>query len=102
MQRSGKLHSFANGKVYSNVYTITPLVKGTQWFVNPNLYNAEVAAVFRVLTQYEAELGLFQLRLKGWLSTLEGPVLTPHSYTVIPIPIGFKTDRCMETIRATG
>jgi hypothetical protein len=93
MQRSGKLHSYANGKAYSNVYTITPLIKGTQWFTNPNLYNAEVAAVFRVVAQYEAELGLFQLMLTGWLSTLEGLVLTPHSYTVIPMPIGFKTDR---------
>jgi hypothetical protein len=93
MQRSGKLHSFTNGKVYSNVYTIIPLIKGTQWFVNPNLYNAEVAAVFRVVLQYEAELGLFQLMLTGWLSTLEGPVLAPHSYTVIPMPIGFRTDR---------
>jgi hypothetical protein len=92
MFRPGLLRTYpSTGHVYNNNYTIIPLTRGPKWITDPELYNAPIAAVFRVTALLEAELGLFQLLLGSWMSTLTE--LPLQSYTIVPTPIGYKTTR---------
>jgi hypothetical protein len=59
MHRTGMLHTYANSKAYSNSFVIMPLLKGINWEIKEELYNPNVAAVFRVITQHEEEIALF-------------------------------------------
>ena len=61
MYRPGLLRTYPTGHSYTNNYTIIPLTKGPRWVTDSELYDAPIAAVFRVTALLEAELGLFQL-----------------------------------------
>ena len=91
MHSAGVIRNYTSEKVYSNNFVIIPILRGPAWETKEELYNPLVVAVFRVITQHEEEIALFVVMVNSSLHALEG--LPLHSYTVVPMPVGFKTSR---------